>query len=147
MDDFYGKKNPVFFNQNFLFFSSSDNICDLLQFKGSFPFPVPQLKGESISTLSFVYSEMSGSGFKSVETRGPISVLLVDVQLMGVQPPGVQMTEIRFQINIQMFRFLSNPKLRTFKGLPTSRDNPVVISTPVLSQSEFRVSWPQQEMV
>lgn len=37
----------------------------------------------------FVYSEMSGSGIKSVETRGPITLLLVDVQLMGVQPPGV----------------------------------------------------------
>lgn len=54
------------------------------------------------------------------------------------------MTEIRFQINIQMFRFLSDPKLWNFKGLFTSRDNLAVISTPVLSQREFRVSWPQE---
>lgn len=54
------------------------------------------------------------------------------------------MTEIRFQINIQMFRFLSDPKLWNFKGLLTSRDNLAVISTPVPSQREFRVSWPQE---
>lgn len=54
---------------------------------------------------------MLGAGFKPVETRGPVNLLLVDVQLMGVQPPGFKIIKIRFQINIQMFRSLSNPKL------------------------------------
>lgn len=36
-----------------------------------------------------MYTEMSGSGLKSVEPRGPIALLPVDVPLRGVQPPGV----------------------------------------------------------
>lgn len=145
MDDFCGEKkethNTVFFDQNFSF-SPSDNVC--YQLKWNFLWAMLQLKGELISMWGFVYSEMSGSGFKSVEARDPVTLLLVDVQLMGVQPPGFKIIKIRFQINIQMFRSLSNPKLWTLKGLPISRDNAVVIPTPVLSQSEFIVSWPQE---
>lgn len=145
MHNLYGerKKKAIFFDENFIF-PPSDNVCYHLYLKGNFLLAVLQLKRGLISMQGFVYSEMSGSGFKSVETRGHATVLLVDVQLMGVQPPGLKIIEIRFQINVQMFRSLSNPKLWTFKGLPTSRDNPVVISTPVLSQSEFIVSWPQE---
>lgn len=137
------KKKAIFFDENFIF-PPSDNVCYLLYLKVNFLLAALRLKGGLISMQGFVYSEMSGSGFKSVETRGPATVLLVDVQLMGVQPPGLKIIEIRFQINVQMFRSLSNPKLWTFKGLPTSRDNPVVISTPVLSQSEFIGSCPQE---
>lgn len=137
------KKKAIFFYKNIIF-PPSDNVCYHLYLTGNFLLAVLQLKGGLISVQGFVYSEMSGSGFKSVETRGPATVLLLDVQLMGVQPPGLKIIKIRFQINVQMFRSLSNPKLWTFKGLPTSRDNPVVISTPVLSQSEFIVSWPQE---